>query len=67
MQTRCKSSAGGQKEGEMEEDSREEHRQGSLVRLPVSYYLSHLLDETVVPTLAEREVEDGGMKEKTVV
>ena len=51
----------------MEEDSREEHRQGSLVRFPVSYYLSHLLDETVVPTLAEREVEDGGMKEKTVV
>lgn len=62
MQTRCKSGAGGQREGEMEEDRRDEHREGEGW-FPVSHYLSHLLDIR----LAEKQVEDGGMKERTVV
>ena len=31
-----------------------------------SHYLTHLLDKTAVPPLAEREAEDGGMKGRTV-
>lgn len=59
MQTSCKNSAGGQREGEDGEDGRGEHTrgEGSLVQLPVSHYLSHLLDRT----------GDGWMKGTTVV
>lgn len=58
MQTRCRSSARGQREGELETGSQS----------PVSHYHSHHLDEALVPQRAEREREekDGGMKGKTV-
>lgn len=48
MQTICKSRAGGQREGEVEEDRRGEHRERkeSLVLFPISHYLGHLLDTT---------------------
>lgn len=55
MQTSCKSSAGGQREGEDGDEQR--GGEGSLVQLPVSHYLSHLLDRT----------GDGGIKGTTVV
>lgn len=66
MQTRCKNGAGGQREGEMGEDRRDKHGEkvGFLGQFPVSHYLSHLLDITA--SLLEREVEDGGMKGRTV-
>lgn len=48
MQTICKGRAGGQREGEVEEDRRGEHRERkeALVLFPVSHYLGHLLDAT---------------------
>lgn len=67
MQTRLKRSAGGHKEGKMAEDRGDERRggQGCLVWLPVSHYLSHLLDPAV-SLLADVEVKDGGMKGRIV-
>lgn len=56
METRCKDNAGGQREGEVEEDRGDKPREGSLVQFPVSHYISHLLDTT----------GHGGMKGTTV-
>lgn len=60
METRCKDSAGGQREGEVEEDrgggGGGKPREGSLVRFPVFHHISHLLHTT----------GHGGMKGTTV-
>lgn len=54
MQTRCRRSARGQREGELETGSQS----------PVSHYHSHHLDEALVPQRAERERGKGWWDER---